>query len=236
VGARSGALKGVSGPLEKRGMGGARAEGSERRKSLRVRVQLPCEIAHAGRRVQGVVRDLSAGGLSVQADVAAQEGDALALAIQPKGRDPVAIEALVWHVRRVRQRRTGAESARLGLVLSSAPDAFLALLRPPASGDTAPDEAERPAPSSESAPVSSPESAAAATRADAAKSEPAPDADTAAASRYVVRVRKRASSRTRRILVFADSADEASTSALAETGPDWSVLDVHASESEPARA
>lgn len=218
-------------------MGGARAEGSERRKSLRVRVQLPCEIAHAGRRVQGVVRDLSAGGLSVQADVAAQEGDALALAIQPKGRDPVAIEALVWHVRRVRQRSTGAESARLGLVLSSAPDAFLALLRSPASGDAARNKAAQQAPSSEAPPVSSPESAAVATGADRAQAEPGPDADAAAAaSRYVVRVRKRASSRTRRILVFADSADDASTSALAETGPDWSVLDVHVSESEPARA
>lgn len=104
----------------------------ERRRAPRVRCAVPCEVRLRGKRSEGRVRNVSEGGLALEAALAAPgDADALAIRLQPPGRDPIEIVALVWHVRAA--RREGAPS-QLGLVLSQAGDDYFqwlaSLLRP----------------------------------------------------------------------------------------------------------
>jgi hypothetical protein len=182
--------------------------GIERRRHERMRVRFPCELEIGGRRASGTVRDLSAGGLCVQTPLTPQEGDELQLRLHPKGRACVEVRALVWHVHGMRDRRSGERSARLGLVLSQAPGAFLELL-----------DRRAPAPRQGRTPQARPEPAPRA----AAPSRPPRRAPERA---YRVRVRQLSSSRTCTLLAFACSAEEAKATALAEAGEGWSVLGV----------
>ncbi len=178
--------------------------GIERRSQERIRVRFPCEVELQGRRGSGTVRDLSAGGLSVQTDMPVQEGDELQLRLQPKGRPALEIQALVWHLHGTRNRSSGECSTRLGLALSKPADAFLDLLR-----------AYQPAPSQ--TPVAPPPPG----------SPVRPARKTEQRERqHRVRVKQSATSRTRPIVVFARSDSEAKTTALEETGSGWAVLDV----------
>jgi hypothetical protein len=182
---------------------------NERRKETRIKVRFPCDLALGRRRASGTVLDLSAGGLSVTADAKLDQGDVVFVRLHPKGRSSVDIEALVWNVRRIKSRGKKGASTRLGLVLSEAPAEFLELLKSRAPADVA-----KPA---QSAQECSPEPQA------AGDAEPPP-----AERRFRVRVKQSATTRTRVILVFAESAEDAAERALAEAGAGWSLLEVAA--------
>ena len=173
---------------------------STRRKGERLKVRFPCDLTFGRERVSGMVLDLSAGGLSVSSDRRAQQGEVVFARLHPKGRSSIDVEALVWNVRTVRSRDTGMISARLGLVLSEAPDEFLDLLKskrpPPVAKPRQPDE-------------------------PANGVEPPP-----AERRFRVRVKQSDSKRTRVILVFAESVGDAAEKGLAEVGAGWDLLEI----------
>ena len=211
-------------------MQGGSMDGSEQRKHERMKVRFPCELTCGRDRVSGTVRDLSGGGLSVQSDKPLDEGETVRVRLHPKGRPAIDIEALVWNVRRLRERRNGKVSARLGLVLSDATDAFLDLLKAAtptkAARSAAPEELRR-LPLRER--QHSREAATSSEANTASESEPpAPE------RRYSVRVKQSATSRTRTILIFAASDEDAKARALVETGTGWSVLQV-ARSAKPER-
>jgi hypothetical protein len=184
--------------------------GGERRKEDRIKVRFPCEFAFGRQRASGTVLDLSPAGLSVAVDSGADQGDKVRVRLQPRGRSSIDIEALVWNTRGMRRRGTGKQLMRLGLVLSEAPDEFLELLKSHASAG----RAEPP-------------------RA-AASRPPEPEIDHGAetretppeACRFRARVKQSSSTRTRAILVFAESPEDAAEKALAEAGAAWSLLEV----------
>ncbi len=181
----------------------------ERRKEERIKVRFPCEFVFGRERASGTVLDLSAGGLSVASDRNADQGDSVFVRLHPKGESSIDIEALVWNVRTVKSRGKRKASTRLGLVLSEAPHEFLDLLK-----SKAPSPVRQPA---ESAAPRSPEP------------EAADEAETPAAERrFRARVKQAATTRTRVILVFAESAEDAAANALAEAGAGWSLLEVAA--------
>jgi hypothetical protein len=114
----------------------------ERRKSSRVRCQYPCEILRPKQGGQGTILDLSQGGLCLRSQVELDAGEQLLLRIPVAG-EPLEVEAMVWHSRRVKRRDTGQVSWLVGLMLVRAPDAYLELL--PAAGaedEAAPSPAE----------------------------------------------------------------------------------------------
>ncbi len=182
-------------------------DAQERRKDARIKVRFPCELAFGDERASGMVLDLSAGGLSVASDTNADQGDSVFVRLHPKGRSSIDIEALVWNVRTVKRRGKGKTSTRLGLVLSEAPDEFLDLLK-----------AKAPAPVAQPAEFAQPRSP----EPEAAKEAEPP----AAQRRFRARVKQSATTRTRAILVFAASAEDAAEKALAEAGAGWSLLEV----------
>ncbi|MBW1686972.1 MAG: PilZ domain-containing protein [Deltaproteobacteria bacterium] len=181
----------------------------ERRKEERIKVRFPCDLAFGKKRASGMVMDLSAGGLSVASDRKAEQGESVFVRLHPKGRPSIDVEALVWNVRTVKSRGKGKTSARLGLVLSEAPDEFLELLKSKAPTRVAKRRAPEPEP--ETAP----------------EPEPEPEIEPPLAERrFRARVKQSDSTRTRVILVFAVSAEDAAEKALAEAGTGWSLLEV----------
>jgi hypothetical protein len=165
-----------------------------------------------------MVMDLSSGGLSVAADRMLDQGESVYLRLHPKGRDSVDIEALVWNVRAVKSRGKGKASARLGFVLSEAPDEFLELLK-----SKTPARVAKPRRPAQPAERRSPEPEV------ASEAEPEPVLTTPpppAERRFRARVKQSGGNRTRTILVFATSAEDAAEKALAEVEPGWFVLEV----------
>ena len=190
----------------------------ERRKEERIKVRFPCDLAFGRKRASGMVMDISAGGLSVAADKMLDQGESVFVRLHPKGRPSIDVEALVWNVRAVKRGGKGKASARLGLVLSEAPDEFLELLKSKAPAPVA--KPRRPA---RSARRRSPEPATAkeAEPETVLKTPPPP-----AERRFRARVKQSDTTRTRTILVFATSAEDAAEKALAEVEPGWILLEV----------
>ena len=185
---------------------------SERRVQKRIACRHPVSLSGGAKPVSGTMRDVSAGGLSVQVPVFIEQGEVVGVEIQPPGRSPIVVQAIVWHSRRVRNRETQKQSFVVGMLLSSAPDEYagllgdkrLATVRPkisPKVGRKAEEE-----PSEEEAPQRS-----------QADQPPEPQ-------RYRVRIQLAGSSRTRSVVVFASSLAEARRIAIAEAGEDWHVL------------
>jgi len=190
----------------------------ERRKEARIKVRFPCELAFGHERASGMVMDLSAGGLSVAADKTADQGESVFVRLHPKGRPSIDVEALVWNVRAVKRGGNGKASARLGLVLSEAPDEFLELLKSKTPARVAkPRQPARPAkrrsPEPEVAKEAEPETVL---------ETPPPPPE----RRFRARVKQPDTTRTRVILVFAASAEDAGEKALAEAGTGWTLLEV----------
>ncbi len=169
----------------------------ERRKEERIKVRFPCDLAVGSEHVSGMVMDLSAGGLSVASDKSADQGEGVFVRLHPKGRPSIDLEALVWNVRSVKSRGKGKAVARLGLVLSEAPDEFLELLKSKAPTRVAKRRTPEPA------------------------TAPPP-----AERRFRARVKQSDTTRTRVILVFAASAEDAGEKALTEAGTGWGLLEV----------
>jgi hypothetical protein len=183
---------------------------NDRRKEARIKVRFPCELAFGRERASGMVLDLSPGGLSVESDRKLDQGDNVFVRLHPKERSSIDIEGLVWNVRGIKRRGNRKASTRLGLVLSEAPDAFLDLLKSKAPAPVA--KAPQPAQSAEPR---------------LPEPEAAPEVEPPAAERrFRTRVKQSATMRTRVILVFAESVEDAAEKALAEAGAGWSVLEV----------
>jgi len=189
-------------------------DANERRKEERIKVRFPCDLAFGRERASGIVMDLSAGGLSVAADRNVDQGESIFVRLHPKGRPSIDVEALVWNVRSVKSRGKGKASARLGLVLSEAPDEFLELLK-----SKAPTPVAKPRRPARSARGRTPEPDAA----NEAEPETAPPP---AERRFRARVKQSDTTRTRVILVFAASAEDAGEKALTEAGTGWGLLKV----------
>lgn len=190
--------------------------GAERRRHERKLCHIPCAVQIYGKSVDGIIRNISAGGLSVQLNLPVAQGDVLNLTLNPKGRDEIQVQGIVWHDRR-RKRTSGSAVQRIGLVLSDAPEAFRELLPAP----KAKSEKSEPAP-----PVEEERKPAAKQPAPSAPVEPPKPVDDPETSRYRVRVKQDSSPRTRSIMVFAGDEDEARDFAREETGGGWQILEV----------
>ncbi len=178
----------------------------ERRKSTRIQRRFLCEIAGARGKATGGVLDLSEGGLSVRTECEFKQGDPLRLRLQPPGCAEVRVEALVWHVRRVRLRRSGEVRWVLGLMRSMASDPYSKLvsgMQP--RGDPVNRELRAEAP--DLVPESAPELCA-----------------------FRIRVKYREGSRTRILSLSAQSEDEARDLALQKLTDEWEILEVYAAE------
>ena len=196
----------------------------ERRKEERIKVRFPCDLAFGRRRASGMVMDLSAGGLSVAADKMLDQGENVFVRLHPKGRPSIDVEALVWNVRAVKSGGKGKAVARLGLVLSEAPDEFLELLK-----SKTPARVAKPRPPARSAKSAKPAKrrsrepdVAMEVEPEAVLVTPPPPAE----RRFRARVKQSGGNRTRTILVFATSAEDAAEKALAEVEPGWILLEI----------
>ena len=190
----------------------------ERRKEERIKVRFPCDLAFGRKCASGMVMDISAGGLSVAADTMLDQGESVYVRLHPKGRPSIDIEALVWNVRAVKRGRQGKASARLGLVLSEAPDEFLGLLK-----SNTPARVAKPPQPARSAKRRTPEPAVAkGAEPETVLETPPPPPE----RRFRARVKQSDTTRTRVILVFATSAEDAAEKALAEVEPGWILLEV----------
>ncbi len=217
--------------------------GAERRKDKRTRCFIPCDVQWGGKSYDGTVRDVSAGGLSLEVPLDLDQGDVIDLVLRPDQLPEIPVQAIVWHQRRVRQRQSGRQSARLGMVLSDAPDDFAELLGlTPAPARRAAQAVQAGTTAKLTKPAKKPESAAPPPAPEAAPRTPppAPSPPPAASvpipeeeptesdgpGRFRVRVKMDQGPRSRSILVFAAAEAEARESAIAETGSGWSILEV----------
>jgi hypothetical protein len=176
----------------------------ERRKSPRVRCRFPCEILVSGRSASGTVLDLSEGGLSVLAALEADQGTSLLIRLQAPGGEPIEVEALVWHSRRVRDRTTGKDASVLGLMVSRAGQGYSRLAAPARAGAPEP---VRPSHESEPRELGEEELVG-----------------------FRIRVKERSSPRTRILTLSAKSDEEARELAATHLEDGWEVLEVVAAE------
>jgi hypothetical protein len=190
--------------------------GAERRQHERTLCCIPCSVEIYGKDVDGTVRNISAGGLSVQVNLPVAQGDVLNLTLKPDGLTRIDVQGIVWHDRR-RKKTSGDAVQRIGLVLSNAPEAFRELLPTP-KPKLEKSESMPPVAEEQKLPAKSPT--------PAARAEPPKPADCPKADRYRVRVKQVSSPRTRSIMVFAEDEDEARKFAREETGEDWQILEV----------
>ena len=174
----------------------------ERRKATRVRCEVPCTIAVGRKPVPATVRNVNATGLGVDAPLdLVVVGDEIDLTLQPPGRPPIDLVAVVWHARVVRRAAGGDPFAQLGLVLSEANDDYVRWI-----DSSLPPLARAPSGAVGGLPAA-----------------PAPRL------RFAVQVAHADSSRTRRILVVAADAGEARALANDAAGPGWCVVSVQPS-------
>jgi hypothetical protein len=173
----------------------------ERRKSPRLRCRVPCEIVHASGSGKGTLIDFSEGGLCVHSDLEIEQGETLRVAFVLPRAGALEIEALAWHARRVRDR-AGRQFCALGLMIASAPEAYLALV--PKAAPTTPRK-------------NGPEAAVPGAGAGAGTAELQP---------FRIRLKALGGPRTRTLCVSAASTDEARALAVANLGAEWEVLEV----------
>jgi hypothetical protein len=179
----------------------------EKRRFARARCRLDCTLHGDDRKVSGTVRDVSAGGLAVQTELGAGEGESLRVRVEPPIGEPVELDAIVWHSHRVRSRQSGAKGFMLGLVVSNPPEAWFTRVGAPRP-DRGPSAGAVPEPEkSESAP--SP-----------------PNCCDRELPSFLVRVKQTVSPRTRAYRVQAASLGEARAQAEGEAGDGWRVIEV----------
>ena len=188
----------------------------ERRREERIKVRFPCDLAFGSVRASGMVMDVSAGGLSVVTDKNADQGESVFVRLHPKGHPSIEIEALVWNVRRAKKKGNGKATVRLGLVLSEAPDEFSKLLK-----SKTPARVAKPSQPAPPARQGSPEPRPEVEPEPVLKALPPP-----LENRFRARVKQSDTNRTRMILVFAASAEDAAEKALAEVEPGWILLEI----------
>lgn len=193
---------------------------TERRKSPRIKCRFPCEIQGSGNSAAGTVLDLSEGGLSVLTALRADQGESLSIRFEAPGGEAIEVEALLWHSRRVRDRATGKTIWALGLMISSACEAYFRLA--PQTG------APRPEPVRSSG------------EGDAGESDQSGEFDESSEAdqpsgeelaEFRIRVKQIGGPRTRILTLGARSDEEAGTLAATHLGDDWEVLEIASSAS-----
>jgi hypothetical protein len=172
----------------------------ERRKSSRRRCRIPCEIFGPRSRASGTILDLSEGGLSIRTELEIDQGESLRIGFRTPDGQAIEVEALLWHSRRVRSRESGEDTWVLGLMLSSACEAYSRLV--PGA------QAQRPEPPSPSEP-----------------NEPDPVEEDDLVG-FRIRVKHCVGPRTRLLTLSATSDEEARALAVTHLGGDWEVLEI----------
>jgi hypothetical protein len=206
----------------------------ERRHSERIKCRFSCELVRSGKAIAGTVVDISSGGLAVRAEGDVAQGDPVEVRMNVPGHSILTVEALIWHVRRARLRETGETVHLLGLMISRAPEEFFALARGRrrsatrrggARAEASPARADKRAPSTPASCGSDPGRTADAVRSPAAK--PA-DPVVNELAPFRIRLKHRASPRTRVLTVDASSRAEAREIAVSELGVEWEILETRA--------
>lgn len=227
--------------------------GAERRRHTRMRCSFPCDLVINGGTVTGEVRNVSAGGLGVITEAEAlEQGDPIGVVLRIPGSKPLAIPALVWHVRASRRRESGKVTRSWGLVLGDASPGFAQLVAamqkargpsrrtlpprmapPPASAAPPPARQDAPAalaapaaPVREemSAPTPLPETPRLPTPEETLAPSPPPEASTP--TQFAIRIQQVGRPRTCRVVASGATAEEAMAAALAEVGPGWNAIEV----------
>lgn len=160
--------------------------------------------------LKGNVRDVSEAGLAIVTSEPRrrplpEQGEPVHVRLDPPGRPSTELEALIWHVHRVRKTSSGDVGVMLGLVLAGPCDGFFELLRELGSASTR-GLGSRTGPTS----------------AELASSPPPP---TPLLSRYSVRVKQDGGPKSHRIVVAGASLEAAKENALAELGAGWTILE-----------
>ena len=181
-------------------------EGSVDEREIRVRKRLPCDLAIASRRHSGIVLNISPGGLFVQTGADARFGTPIEIALNvPPWRTPIGVEAVVRWRRVVPLQLRSLARGGLGLQIQHAPANYYEYLQKIGT------RGERPA----ITPLAT----------DAAAPDP-PASSAGTTIQYRARVRQKAGSRTRILLVESASADDASARAEILAGEGWNVLEI----------
>jgi hypothetical protein len=100
--------------------------GSERRKSPRTRCRLHCTLRLGRRQIRARVLDVSEGGLCLLSPVALRPKQEVTLQIDVPPHGPVTVEAVAWHVRKL--KTAPASTFSVGMMISKAGEGFRALL------------------------------------------------------------------------------------------------------------
>lgn len=148
--------------------------------------------------MRGLILDVSEGGLCLLTPVSIEHQESLAIHIEDPRIGPMNIEGLAWHVKKVRGSKPGKMAWSIGVVVLKADDAYYKLL--PQSHDT------------DSAPK------------DQKEAEDEAIADELLV--FKVRVKERASPRTRLLSLTAADENEASKFASADLDEKWSIVEI----------
>lgn len=125
----TGGLRGVARML---GIG-TEARG-ERRKAPRIQCRLSCTLRRGRRWLPARVLDVSEGGLCLLSPVELRPRQPVLLRIDVPRLGPVEVEAVAWHVRRVKSGRAHRKAWSIGMMIEKAGEGFEVLLP---SGTTA---------------------------------------------------------------------------------------------------
>ena len=101
---------------------------TERRRFVRERKRIACSVTWRGATSAGWVRDWSANGLAIQAQVRPRLGDAVDIELRADRGEPVRLTAMVVRVERSHPSAQPVAPPTLGLQISNAPEAYFRML------------------------------------------------------------------------------------------------------------
>jgi len=106
------------------------------KRNLRITCRIPCEITYGQHRSKATVVDVSERGLGVETGIGIGEGEAVRIRLHPnRAVGSIEIQGIIWNERtRMKSGGRGASQV-LGLMLSDASDAYLALINKLAARD-----------------------------------------------------------------------------------------------------
>jgi len=207
----------------------------EKRQHPRIDCRIEGRLRIAQEEVAAVVRNVSEGGLAIQAAVEPTErGEMAYLKLLPRRGPEIELAVLLWHFKRLRKVSTGERVTQLGVVLASGSEPYFELVRSlQRKADTAsadlpvPRRAPPPAAEPAKTPDLEPPQAPAEEPSKAPDPEPpqAPAAEAEPNRQYAIRVKQRGGSRSCKLVVGGASIEDAKEKALAEIGEGWTVLE-----------
>ncbi len=196
----------------------------ERRKSARIRTSSPCRIVASRGTSDGVVLDMSEGGLSVRTSLKVDQGEPIQVHIS-KSRGELTVDALVWHLRRRKVKSTGKPCFLLGLMLTAAPSEYLELL--PKSRDEVAGRA-RSASRANAVSAPEPEVADGDDEGEQARDRDEPDVEAPGLQAFRIQIKHRSGPRTRVLSLSAESEAEAREMAASKMLDDWELIGISA--------